>query len=322
MRRAALVFLLLLTASKAAPDGAALQREIDRLDAALKAIPAADLPNEVQGAIEPNRQLLDRARKASSPEYRLYRLRDAFVGVETLAFVAREKASSESVDAFARLWSARRARFEAKPARPRGTLLQRALMESASTRAERLFRASLPYSKASAPWSGVYYLGEAEANLRFREFVQSIAAGDGEKSPSLAALAAALDSVERDTLQFFAGDVTNQAVIPVSARLKEARELLDAHRLDGAALLLVEARLALTRRGGKASGGLENPPYVSHGTSIAALLESWADDEPSPMKEKIRSDVVPFYASLLLPAAAARKAPAAVTVTLVRWPYT
>lgn len=295
-------------------------KELDRLDAALTKLESAALPEDVRGLIPQHRQSIERARKANSPEYALYRLRDAFIGVETLAFLARENNAAVSVESVEKLWNASRARFEAKAPRPRGTLLQRALIENAHTRADRLFRASLPYAKASAPWSGVYYLGEAEGNLRFRDYVQSIAAESPEKSPTFDRLAVAIDSVERDTLAFFAGDVTNQGVIAVSVRLKEANEMLDAKRVDGATLLLVEARLALSRRGGPRA---TLPDGVAEASgSIRKALESWADDEEAPMKEKIRAEVVPFFASLLLPAPKSTTPPASVTVTLVRWPYT
>jgi hypothetical protein len=297
-----------------------IPKEIDRLDATLTKIAAAPLPDEVKGLVDVHRQSIERVRKAPSPEYALYRLRDAFIGVETIAFVAREIKAAESVESVEKLWKASRARFEAAAPRSRGTLLERALIENAQTRAERLFRASLPYAKASAPWSGIYYLGEAEANLRFRDYVLKTAAASSEKGPTLDRLVAVLDATERDTLAFFAGDVTNQGVIAVSVRLKEANEMLDAKRLDGATLLLVEARLALSRRGGPRPA---LPSEIAEASgSLRAALEAWADDEASPMKEKIRAEVIPFFASLLLPAPASKTPPASVTVTFVRWPYT
>lgn len=314
-----LLFAALLFASACA--NADVPKELDRLDAALTKIASASLPEELKGLVDVHRQSIERVRKAPSSEYALYRLRDAFIGVETLAFVAREIEAAQSVENVEKLWKASRARFEAAPPRPRGTLLERALIENAQTRAERLFRASLPYAKASAPWSGVYYLGEAEANLRFRDYlVQKSAAASSEKSPTFDRLVAAVDATERDTLAFFAGDVTNQGVIAVSVRLKEANEMLDAKRLDGATLLLVEARLALSRRGGPQPALSAKIPEASG--SMRAALDAWADDEASPMKEKIRAEVVPFFASLLLPAPARKTPPASVTVTFVRWPYT
>src|SRR5687768_12917317 len=133
--RAVLAALLLV--SVAAACGAAqtetrAAQEIERLDAALKMAEAAaaDLPKDVHPLFEAHRGALDRAKKATLPEYKLYRLRDAFVGIETLSFLAKEhKAAAESVATFEKLWREHRARFEAKPPGARGTLLQRALVE-------------------------------------------------------------------------------------------------------------------------------------------------------------------------------------------------
>ncbi|HYC89744.1 MAG TPA: hypothetical protein VEO54_11075 [Thermoanaerobaculia bacterium] len=319
MKLLRLAVLLCLAASAVAQER--VEREIARLEQTLKSVEAApdDLPKDVHSLFEAHRAALERARKALSPEYRLYRLRDAFVGIETLAFLAREKGSAASVDTFERLWKTHAARFEAQPPAARGTLLQRALVESAVTRAGRLYRASLPYAKAAAPWSGVYYLGEAEGNLRFRDFVQSLAAAETEKAPSRERVTSMLEALERDTLAFFGADVTNQNVVPVSVRLKETRELLDAGRTAGATLLLVEARAALSRRGGPRG----TYPAATPTGSMAALLEAWASDEQPPMNDALRDDVVPFYGALFTAGGTApRPKTAHVTVTLVRWPYT
>lgn len=294
-------------------------REIARLESALAAAEKADLPKDVHELFAVHRDALARAKKAGSPEYQLYRLRDPFTGIETLAFLTKHKAGS--VAEFQKLWEANRVRFAAKPPQARGTLVERALIESATTRADRLYRASLPYAKASAPWSGVYYLGEAEANLRFREFVLSIAHDSTEKSPSRERVAALLDDLNAITLKHFAADVTNQQLVPVSVRIKEARELLDANRVDGAALLAVEARAALSRRGGPR--GTYPTHLAAPPASLDALLRAWSSDEDAPMSAALRDEVLPFYATLYTTARAQNaKRPAQVTVTLVRWPYT
>lgn len=314
------VALLVLLALSAAADDR-IDLEIARLDATLKSVESArdDLPRDVHPLFDAHRAALERARKATSPEYRLYRLRDAFTGIETLAFLAKHKVSS--VEEFETLWRSNAARFEANVPEARGTILQRALAESAVTRAGRLYRASLPYAKASAPWSGVYYLGEAEGNLRFRDFVLSVAGPSGEKAPSRERVTAMLDALERDTLAFFGNDVTYQNVVPVSVRLKETRELLDARRVAGATLLLVEARAALSRRGGPR--GTYPPQTAAPEGSLVSVLQAWAEDEQAPMNAALREEVVPFYGALFATGGGAAKPRAAqVTVTLVRWPYT
>lgn len=322
MRTLSVVLALSLAAAcGAAPADPRVNREIARLEQALKAAESADLPAEMHDLFAVHRTALERAKRATSPEYRLYRLREPFTGIETLAFVAAHKGARQSVDDFRKLWDAQKPRFDAKAPQTHGTALERALMENATSRAERLFHASLPYSKASAPWSGLYYLGEAEGNLRFREFIRSIAGDSKEPAPNRASLTAMLGDLDRLTLTFFGGDVTNQNLISVSARLKEARELLNAGRIDGATLLAVEARAALSRRGGPK--GTYPPHAAERSGSIARLLQSWAADEEAPMSEALRSEVVPFYGALYLaPPAHDEKRAAQVTVTLVRWPYT
>ncbi|HUR80108.1 MAG TPA: hypothetical protein VM733_05050 [Thermoanaerobaculia bacterium] len=320
IRWGAVVMLVSVAAACTAADR--VEQEIARLEQTLNGLEANkdDLPKDVHDLFASHRAALERARKASSPEYRLYRLRDAFVGIETLAFAAREKSAGASVAELEKLWRRQEARFGAKAPRARGSLLQRALIESAETRAGRLYRASLPYAKASAPWSGVYYLGEGEANLRFRDFLVSIADGD-EKGATRERVAAMLADLDRDTLAFFGKDVTNQALVPVSVRLKEAHELLDAGRVDGATLLLVEARAALSRRGGPR--GTYPPQTVARTGSIVSVLQAWAEDEQAPMSGALREEVVPFYGALFAAGGAPSRArPAQVTVTLVRWPYT
>jgi hypothetical protein len=322
-RIAAFALLASIAAACGATQSDRVELEIARLDETLKTVEAAaaDLPKDVHPGFEVYRAALERAKNASSPEYRLYRLRDPFVGIETLAFLAKQKSSGTSVASFEQLWREHATRFEAKPPDARGTLLERALIESSATRAERLYRASLPYAKASAPWSGVYYLGEAEGNLRFRDFLLSIAKENAEKPPTRARLASMLESLDRDTLSFFGADVTNQNVIAVSVRLKETHELLDAGRLAGATLLLVEARAALSRRAGPR--GTHPPQTAPRAGSVASVLESWAGDEQAPMSDALRKEVVPFYGALFAPTPGDTRARAAqVKVTLIRWPYT
>lgn len=328
MRRTAgfAILALALTSSMGfagseAPDRAArVTAEIGRLEATLTEI-APKLPKELQNT-DNVRAAIARVQHANGTEYRLYRLRDAFVSVETLAFVAANRSATESLERFDALWSKERPGFEGIAPQPTGNVLERALIESASSRADRLFAASRPYAKASSPFSGVYYLGEADANRRFADFVRNGGTPGAriEKSPTHARMISALDALEHSMLDFFNGDVTSPNAIPVSVRLKEARELLAAGRVDGAALLAIEARLTMTRRGGPK--GSYPPATIDPSASIASLLNSWAADEQPPMDQAIRTEVVPFWASLLAPAKDKPESRAQVTVTLVRWPYT
>src|SRR5688572_16317042 len=124
---AALIGLAVAMACHASTDSAPLDREVARLDELLTSLEKADLPADVKGTIPAHRAALERAKRAADPHYKLYRLRDPFTGIETLSFLAREKASGESVAQFEKLWKASETRFAAKLPTAQGTLLARGL---------------------------------------------------------------------------------------------------------------------------------------------------------------------------------------------------
>jgi hypothetical protein len=266
---------------------ARLTSELDRLDASLGALEKISLPDELKSVPKAHRQAVARARAATSTDLRLYRIRAAYIGVEMLAFLNEQKKAGESIEALRALWNQRKPDFDAKPA-VRGSLLQRALAEAAGNRAEKLFTASLPYAISTDAFTGLYYFAEAEGNLRFRRFVESLPGDSSEKPANASAVREALEGLESKTLQTFERDRSGRSTIAVSARLKESREQLEQNFVDGAALTLVEARMLLDRR--NADAGVP--------AQLQALTQQGAVASAKPVR------------------------PASVTVTLVRWPYT
>lgn len=266
-----------------------MAEELTRVDASLKAAESGKLPAEMADMPKLYREELEKARAAQTPELRLYRLRNAAVGADLLTFfIGHQDAAGKDLAPLTKLWNERRAEFDRPAITARGPLLQRALAESARNRADRLFQASLPYAKVSSPFAGVYYLAEAEGNRRFAEFVASLPGKQRDPSPSVARVEAALQALEGETLVAFGSDPTAPKMIPVSAKLKEAREQLAHCFVDGAALSLLEARMRFSR------GADDKIP-----ASLAALA---AEQQPLVAAKKVP--------------------PASVTVTLVRWPYT
>ncbi|HEX7828445.1 MAG TPA: hypothetical protein VF787_02255 [Thermoanaerobaculia bacterium] len=260
-----------------------LTSEVDRLDAKLKSVEAAKLPDELQAIPKGHRARLASARAATSSEQRLVRMREAFIGIELLAMLQREKRASEDFAALQTLWTKERARFEANPPDVRGSLLRRAMMQNATNRAQKLFRASLPYGKTSAPMSGLFYFAEAEGNLRFRDFLATLPADAGSRDvPRAEVVRSELEARERETSAKFASDPSGRTSIRASAKLKEARELFERGYLEGAALALVEVNATED--------------------AIPAALTQLAQ----------RRNAAPSRAPK----------PQLVTVTLVRWPYT
>jgi hypothetical protein len=332
MRTIGLALLLALSFATCADEAsldARLTQEVERLQAVLDAIDPAALPKELADAPKTYGEALTRVRNTKSAEYKLFRLRDTFTGIEAIAFFAKHHKAGESAEGVAALSNERRADFDRKVKLPADSVLVRALGEGAANRAEVLFVAGPSYAKITAPWGGLYYLAEAEGNLRLRNFIASLPAyGAAEPKPKRERLVELANQLEAEALKLFEHEPGGNQVVGASVKLKEARELLDDNRLDGAALALVETRLALSRRKAEVDPGsvTEGPTAAALKPatgSVAKLLAGMAEEGAAPLPVLVPRDVVPFHASLLQSVTAKKTAaPASVTVTLVRWPYT
>lgn len=278
MKKLALLALLLAACSRSETPSldAALNGELARLDATLKTMKPSNLAKAHGAAIA-------KARAAKTADVRLYRMRDAWVGVQTLAFLKEHNDANADMAKMEALWKERGPAIAKKPA-PHGSRLQRALIEASANRARKLYRASLPYGKADGPGSGLYYLAEADANARFGEWVASLP-GDDQAARSYA-LDEPMKVLENDMLKAFAADPSGKTTIAVSTRFKESRELHDQQLDDGAALMLLEARMRLDR-------------------TTDELLPAQLAKMPAGHAQ-----------------VAAAKKPSSVKITLVRWPYT
>lgn len=277
-----------------------LSGEIDRLGAILTKVEPG-VPKDLSELVKAYRDALERARAAKTPLLRLYRLRGAYSGIESLAFLAEHQAAGQDLDAFRTFWNGSRARFE-KPAPPaRGSVVKKALQEAATNRAEKLFRASIAYAKVDSAGSGVYYVSEAEGNLRFREFVQSLPldVSSTAKLPTAAKLGKALDALQGEAIQAFEKEPTGRSLLSVSAKLKETRELLDGKRLEAATLMLLESRLELSKRAPRPQTAQPAPAVGGADDEVIALWSEIADLESPDNSRIIRADVISLYTSLV-----------------------
>src|SRR4051794_7235525 len=218
---------LLIAATSASLDDR-LKREVDRLDALLKT-KQASLPKQYAELPYPYRPGLDRVRQAKTPETRLYRMRGIYSGIEGIAYIADHQNAAKDLASLQALWNQTRTDFQKAPA-VRGTFLERALQDISTNRAEKLFAASIAYAKVDTPSSGLYYIAEAEGNRKYRQFVRSVASdiNDTTTVPSAGRLWNAFDEVQEEAISFFTKDAVAKTMIPVNAKLKETRELLDA----------------------------------------------------------------------------------------------
>ncbi len=227
----------------------------------------------------------------------LYRSRTAFLQSETDAFLRKHEV--EDLAALADVWQEVGKNYPT-PRTKAGPLLQTALVEIARNRAEKLYRASLPYGKASSPQDGAYYLAQAEASRAFADSI--VIAGKAEAPPDREQIRAALLALEREAYQRYEHDPSRRSLV-FNAKLKEARDLLDRGSLAGATLTLMELRTAAV-----------SAADVAASRRYGSTLREVFRNQPAALS------LLDSMTSHKLPAA--RSANGIVTVTLIRWPYT
>jgi len=327
--KSAVAALLLVAGYLPASDfDARLANELGQLTAKVQALDAAGLPKPLVPMLDQNRKLLDRVRKTRDPLVRAYRLRDAYAEVETLRYLAAHNAAANDLEQVRTLSKAIASLYDKPLAAIHGPALQLALRQNALNRAGKLYRAALPYGKADSPSSGLYYLGEAEGNRRYGAFIETLHFDGGDEArPNRAALLAALQKLDTAAIAAFERDPAGASAAAMSSRLKEARELVDRGWFEGAALMLLEAQLDISRKApgaGKATAPTRAAsPGGPHADSLQAMWQAIAaEDAANETARYIRADVLPLYGSLFRPAAAGQKPTRSVTITLVRWPYT
>lgn len=211
----------------------------------------------------------------------------------------------------------------------------RALAEVSAMHIRGYYDASLEYSRNTMPETGLFYVGAAKAERDLIDFLRSLPDEGRGALPPVRSLSRELDALEGELLALYVPPASidkHGEFIGASSMLKEARELDAAGLRYGALFRYLDAtRRTAQIRGSKmpatevaselarfetrvAAAGTDN--------SIAQLFAETARNDAS-LAPVIAESVLPRYFSALQPAAAAPKpAPAQVTVTLVRWPYT
>jgi hypothetical protein len=306
-----------------AQGGDPLAGELARLEASAAQL-AGRTPQGLSDALGRGREGLAAVRAARDPHLALYRLREPFVTLETVAYVVEHGDAGADLARLEAAWKGEG--VAAAPSAPAtASTLHLALWQAEANKAEKLYAAALPYGRAAGPPAGLYYLGEALAYRRFRDLVARAAPpaeprAAAEPAVDAAALEGALIELEEATVAAFSRDPAAPTMVAVSARLKEARELLEANALAGAALTTLEARLALSRRlrdpaafGAPAAPGSDAPRAAGAaeptaaprrgsdgGSSLRALyLAAAAEDDAPGTASLVRDDVLPLHDRLL-----------------------
>jgi hypothetical protein len=223
----------------------------------------------------------------------------------------------------------------------------RALAEQARLMIRGCYDASLDYGRSTDLDSGLLYIGTAVAQRDFMAFSRTVSlpSGSGAAPPKLRPLAHELDDLQDRLLVAYRPPASidrHGDFITANSTLNEARQLDTAGLRYGALLRYLDAAF-------RAAPLLPSPaadpaPLADRLAALDRQLASGETDHsigriyleraqadlaanPAPGKvtlaEAIAADVLPRYFAALRPATPRPVLPApAVTVTLVRWPYT
>jgi len=293
---------------------------------------------------------LDRASKAvgaGRPFLALYLLESPWE--MSRAFAIGEKASDEatSLDAFDRLWNRMGEPRALPPDRTPRPAIVEAIVEAALARGPVTFRASRAYAQDSGVEAGLYYLGESRAVGEFAAFARGLAWPDEtlrRPAPAFRSIAGEIEALDSDVEAAYQHmeRANHPTYISISALMKQARALDAAGSRRGALLDYLIARYlfaqlrpdspadpdATVAALAAARASLER----TRDHSIAGLFLDLGEENARAADAAVRrsaaavaSDVLPAYFRAIGPpqsTEAAASATPAVTITLVRWPFT
>ena len=270
----------------------------------------------------------------------LYEFEGVFVLANAFAF-ANESAAVTTTDSFIARW---KSEGEPKPrasAEADAPAVIRALVASAARRAPVTYRAALPYGQDAGVEAGIYYLGESRALAAFADFARTIPwIRSGAPAP-IRAVGSDIDAFDAEVTNAYDRMTPAQhpTYIVVSVLLKRARALNDAGDHAGALFeyLLARLRFAPLRGAGDESIGVDAltaasarlTPDLDH--SIARVFVEMAEAGLASQDSTLRrnaaaivADVLPAYHAALRPETRSTTTAVdpAVTITLVRWPFT
>ncbi|MGE5278518.1 MAG: hypothetical protein ACM3SU_16115 [Acidobacteriota bacterium] len=222
----------------------------------------------------------------------------------------------------------------------------RAIAEAAAAQVKTYYDASLEYGRNTVPRSGFFYIGIAQAQRELVSLCRALSRPSPLAAPPLRSLSRELDSLEGELLAAYrppAAIDRHGEFIAASSMLKEARELDAAGLRYGATLRYLQAvlRLAPLRPPGKplepaalagrlqelearlSGGGVDHSIGRLFLEAAQADVEAARPGKTADAAQAIAVDILPRYFVALAPARPEPPKPApAVTVTLVRWPYT
>ena len=338
---AAFAILLARPAILAQPPSSSVQKsiaaEIDRARTALEAAAPEQERASPIARLERARTALDAGRLYLAT----YLTEAGWEGAKNWTFV---KASSDitTQEAFLKKWTAMgEPRPASRPRQARVPAVVDAIAAVAEGRGPSTYQASRPYSEDSGLFGGLYYLSDSHAVMQFAATIRGWdwpPAGTPPPFRSIANEIGAFD-VEMTTAYEKMEKANHSTYIVASAALKQARTLNEQGRYSGALVEYLLARYLFAALRGPAAAEATPGQIADVRASLAGPVDhSVADfffqlasealaggsDAQRRNAAAVLEDVIPAYRAAIAPATTTTTsaAPAQVTITLVRWPFT
>ena len=299
---------------------------------------ATHVPDAQQAALVQRVDRADAAVKAGRTLEALYLLEAAYDGAAAFSFVA--SADVHSQDDFAKVWTRTGVPTSRGAGKGRVPAAAEAIAQAAEDRGPATYQASRPYAQDAGLEAGLYYLGESQAVMDFAAFARSLDWADPGRRITFRSIAPELSAFDREmTTQYETMQrADHPAYIRASAALKQARSLNDHGAFEGALFQYLLSRyLFAPLRNPSAAVPPRDRIDAARGSlrgadhSIAELFLQFADEAIGSDNADLRrgaaavvDDVMPAYlAATATPrSTVTTNASAAVTITLVRWPFT
>jgi hypothetical protein len=148
--------------------------------------------------------------------------------------------------------------------------LSRGIIEASRHRSRPLYQSSILYAKNTNPNQGLYYMGNARANIDLALFTQNLRFEPKKNSLRFMSLDKELTSLEREIIDAYRGSTPEEQTRynALNAALKLAQELNDRGWFEGAALKYFDVLLSF---------GLLKNPSVNSG-EVSTLKAKLSED--------------------------------------------
>lgn len=338
---AAFIALLTRPAILAQPPASAVQTaiaaEIDRSRTALE----ASAPEQERTAPIARLQRARTALDAGRLYLAAYLTEAGWEGAKNWTFV---KASDDitTQEAFLKKWTAMgEPRPAPRPRQARVPAVIDAIGAVAEGRGPSTYQASRPYSEDSGLFGGLYYLNDSHAVMQFAATIRSWDWPPAGTPPPLRSIANEIGAfdVEMTTAYEKMEKANHSTYIAASAALKQARTLNEQGRHGGALFEYLLARYLFASLRGPAAAEATPAQIADARAALAGPADSSIPEFFFQLAEEalaggsdaqrrnaaaVLEDVIPAYRGAIAPASTTTTsaAPAQVTLTLVRWPFT